>query len=182
MPFGDFINHLTGIAVDTGDNLYVADSRSSEQIGPMMKITRVSLVAAATVATAIALPATANAGIPPSFQTPSGNILCWVADKVVLCRIVDYDYAVAETRVAADCVSPGWPNEFLLDAGKPAVFNCSENPPGTYTGLHTTVTLDYGASKSVGMMTCASEPEGVRCTDTSTGHYFRVSRESYELH
>jgi hypothetical protein len=47
--------------------------------------------------------------------------------------------------------------------------------------LRTSVTLDYGQTKSVGVMTCASEPSGVTCTDTSTGHFFRVSRDSYEL-
>lgn len=146
-----------------------------------MKINPVPLVALAIAVTAVALPATANAGIPPSFQTPSGNILCWVADRVALCRIVDYEYAVAETRVVADCTTPGWPNEFLLDAGKRAVLSCSEDSPGTYTGMRTTVTLDYGASKSVGAMTCTSEPSGVTCTDTGSGHFFRVARESYAL-
>jgi hypothetical protein len=42
-------------------------------------------------------------------------------------------------------------------------------------------TLDYGQMRSVGAITCASEPSGVKCTDSSTGHFFRLSRESYEL-
>jgi hypothetical protein len=41
-------------------------------------------------------------------------------------------------------------------------------------------TLDYGQTHSVGAMTCESEPSGMTCTDTSSGHYFRVSQESYE--
>jgi hypothetical protein len=28
-------------------------------------------------------------------------------------------------------------------------------------------------------ITCGSEPYGVTCTDDSSGHFFRVSRESY---
>jgi hypothetical protein len=32
-----------------------------------------------------------------------------------------------------------------------------------------------------GNIACDSEPSGVKCTDSSTGHYFRVSRESYDL-
>ena len=32
-----------------------------------------------------------------------------------------------------------------------------------------------------GKITCDSEPSGVTCTDTSTGHFFRVSGESYQL-
>jgi len=31
------------------------------------------------------------------------------------------------------------------------------------------------------MMTCDSEPSGMTCTDSSTGHFFRISRESYQL-
>ena len=38
-----------------------------------------------------------------------------------------------------------------------------------------------GPAPGVGTMTCDSETSGVTCTDTSTGHFFRVSRESYQL-
>jgi hypothetical protein len=138
---------------------------------------KLGLTAAATAAVAIALPATANAGLPPSFQTPSGNIMCWVDDNAAVCRIVDYTYSAQQQ----DCPSPGGPNEFWLKEGAPAVLKCSDDPPGTYAGLRTSVTLDYGQTKSVGVMTCASEPSGVTCIDTSTGHFVRVSRDSYEL-
>jgi hypothetical protein len=42
-------------------------------------------------------------------------------------------------------------------------------------------TFDYGQAKSVGTFTCDSELSGVKCTDNITGHYFRVSRDSYDL-
>lgn len=42
--------------------------------------------------------------------------------------------------------------------------------------------LAYGDSRSVASLTRTSAPAGITCTDTSTGHYFRISRESYELH
>jgi len=42
-------------------------------------------------------------------------------------------------------------------------------------------TLGYGQSRSFGTITCDSEYTGMTCTDSSTGHYFRVSRETYEL-
>jgi hypothetical protein len=53
--------------------------------------------------------------------------------------------------------------------------------PGAYSGLRAHSTLDYGQTRSVGVMICASEASGVTCTDTSTGHFFRVSRDSYQL-
>ena len=42
-------------------------------------------------------------------------------------------------------------------------------------------TLDYGQTRCLGPITCDSEPTGMTCTDTSTGHFLRVSRESYQL-
>jgi len=144
-----------------------------------LSLTKLGLIATATAAAAIPLPATASAGVPPSFHTPSGNIMCWVSDSMTICRIVDYTYSVAQ--LPPDCGSPGWPNGFKLLEGEPAVLDCDTEPPGTYTGMRSHMTLDYGQSKSVGAMTCTSEPSGVRCTDSSTGHFFRVSRDSYEL-
>ena len=85
--------------------------------------------ATATAAATVALAATAHAGVPPSFQTPSGNILCWIADDAATCRIVDYTYAAPPAEA---CSSPGWANGFWLDGGKPAELRCSTEPPGTY--------------------------------------------------
>lgn len=42
-------------------------------------------------------------------------------------------------------------------------------------------TLDYGQTHSLGTITCDSEPAGVTCTDSSTGHFFQVSSDSYQL-
>jgi hypothetical protein len=39
----------------------------------------------------------------------------------------------------------------------------------------------YQFQSPSGNIACDSEPSGVKCTDSSTGHYFRVSRESYDL-
>jgi hypothetical protein len=142
------------------------------------KITKLALTATATAAAAVALAATAHAGVPPSFQTPSGNILCWIADNAATCRIIDYTYTAPPAEA---CSSPGWPNEFWLDEGNPVDLKCSPEPPGTYSGLRAHSTFDYGQTRSIGVMTCASEASGVTCTDTSTGHFFRVSRDSYQL-
>lgn len=145
----------------------------------MKTSTKLTLITAATIAATIALPTTAQAGVPPSFQTPSGNIMCWIAENAATCGIVDYTYS--ERQRPSDCSSDEWPSTFWLSEGEPASVNCSDSPPGTREGLRTHTTLDYGQTKSVGVMTCASEVSGVTCTDTSTGHFFRVSRDSYEL-
>jgi hypothetical protein len=41
--------------------------------------------------------------------------------------------------------------------------------------------MDDGDTRSAGTITCSSEHSVMRCTDVSTGHFFRVSLESYEL-
>jgi hypothetical protein len=142
-----------------------------------MKILKLTLIAPAAVAAAIALPALANAGVPPTFQTPSGNISCWVGANMATCQIVDYTYAPAPGA----CPDGEFGGGILLKKGEPATLRCSSTPPGTYHGLRTETTLDYGHSESRGVMTCASEQSGVTCTDISSGHFFRISKDSYEL-
>jgi hypothetical protein len=41
--------------------------------------------------------------------------------------------------------------------------------------------LDYGQTRTLGSISCESEPSGVTCSDSSTGHFFRISRDSYQL-
>jgi hypothetical protein len=145
----------------------------------MKTMTKLALIATATVPATIALPVTAQAGVPPSFQTPSGNVLCWVTDNAASCRVINHTYAV--TPPPGDCTLPGWGNSFLLDQGKPPFLTCDSDPSGTYNGLRTHTTLGYGQKQSAGVMTCDSETSGVTCTDSSTGHFFRVSSDSYQL-
>jgi hypothetical protein len=142
-----------------------------------MKILTLTLIVPAAVAAAIALPAIASAGVPPTFETPSENIMCWVGANMATCHIVDYTYALAPGA----CPDGEFGGQILLKKGESADLRCSSTPPGTYQGLRTDTTLDYGQSASRGVMTCASEQSGVTCTDTSSGHFFRISKDSYEL-
>ena len=59
-----------------------------------------------------------------------------------------------------------------MSQAEPANLGCYEgasefNAPGLKT-------LDYGQTFSRGAITCESELSGVTCTDTATGHFFRV--------
>ena len=145
-----------------------------------MKTTlKATMIATAAAAAAIALPATANAGVPPTFETPSHNILCWVSETMTGCQIVDYTYSVSP--LPPECKSGQYPGGFMLMSGQPAKLSCNDTPPGTYNGIRGHRTLDYGQSQTAGAMTCVSETSGVTCTDTSSGHFFRVSRDSFQL-
>lgn len=127
------------------------------------------------VAAAIALPATARAE-SNSFQSPSGNIVCLMypnGPNTALCEIADHTW-VAPPR-SPDC-HLNWGSRFRLEQGSAVVFACYHQEMPTPDE-----TLDYGQTRSVGAITCDSEPGSVTCTDSSTGHFFRVSQESYQL-
>jgi hypothetical protein len=141
------------------------------------KITKLALIATSIVAATIAFAATASAGVAPTFKSPSGNIACWVADDDAGCQVLDHTYA----SWPGGCSSPAIAN-FSLGQGKPVELHCDSTIPGIkYPATYGAPTLDYGKTYSVGVMSCDSEPAGVTCTDGSTGHFFRVSRESYEV-
>ncbi len=149
-----------------------------------MKTTTFAAVWMATAAATIALPATAHADDYMMFQSPSGNIHCHIDSTrpapIAMCQIYDYTYA-APPASSSSC-PPGAPpgSDFRLDQGKPAYLSCRyANLDSGFTGVWPT--LDYGQTRSTGTITCNSEPSGMTCTDSSTGHFFRVSRESYQL-
>ena len=70
-------------------------------------------------------------------------------------------------------------NDFRLDQGQSAYVTCTYSAPGS--GFGPWPTLDYGQRRSLGAITCASEPSGISCTDSGTGHFFRLAQQSYEL-
>jgi hypothetical protein len=148
----------------------------------MTTIGKFTMLATATIAAAVALPGAAYAcgGAPlEAFHTPSDNILCWMNSYTSGCQVVDHSYSVQGQ--SADCLSPDTPHSFSLNKGAEATLWCTDKPLSTYQDIGKNITLDYGQSKSEGVMTCVSETSGVTCTDTSSGHFFRVSRDSYEL-
>ena len=133
-----------------------------------------ALIVTATVAAPIALPATAHAD-GYQFQSPSGNIACDIRTEAVACDISEHTYQLPPPPPCAQHVS--WGNRFLLEQGKAAVIECH----GDTLRVPGEPTLNFGQTKSVGTFTCDSEPSGMKCTDSSSGHSFRVSRDSYDL-
>ena len=67
--------------------------------------------------------------------------------------------------------------DYELHEGAPASIGCQG---GMIVGSLPPV-IDYGQARSVGTITCDVEPSGVTCTDISTGHFLRLSRDSYQL-
>ena len=111
------------------------------------------------------------------FQSPWGNIFCDMDDvtgtPIAQCEIVDYTYPT----LPQSCPQ-GVGGRFELNQGSPAALVCHSDT----VRAPDAPTFDYGQSKSLAALTCDSEPSGMTCTDTGTGHFFRVARDSYELH
>jgi len=113
---------------------------------------------------------------PASFRSPSGNINCSLStpggDISARCEVVEHSWA---TPPPPNChMNSG--DRFYLAQGGEAGFGCygQEFPPVNET-------LAYGQTRSFGSITCESQPTGMTCSDSSTGHYFRISRDTYEL-
>lgn len=145
----------------------------------MAAITTLALIAPAAVAATIALPTPAHADDNGyAFQSPSGNIACNMRPDVdgrsdAVCEIAVHTW-VAPPR-SPDC-HLNWGSRLRLEQGSAAVFACYHQELGAPEQ-----TLDYGQTQSFGTITCDSEPTGVTCIDSGTGHFFRVSRDSYQL-
>ena len=163
---------------------------------PKMTITTLALIASSTLAATITFPATAHADDNyRRFQSPSGDIVCVMVrnhdsnDQANYgkgegtCQVQYPAYAAPPPQyVAGDgqvgaCGLLGWGSQFSLPEGRPPHLDCVGDDL-MYPPLPT---LEYGQATSLGAITCASEPSAITCTDTSSGRFFRVSRDSYQL-
>ena len=141
---------------------------------------RRAVIATATVLATIGLAGPAQAD-PPfyDFQSPSGNISCALTvdyknHPYANCTVLQSAYA------EQSCQRPGLViPQFTIGPGDPALMPGCEGTNGGRPNARPT--LDYGQTQSLDTLTCDSEPAGMTCTDSSTGHFFRVSQESYQL-
>ncbi len=151
-----------------------------------MKITLLVALSIAASAATLPLAATAQAVSGVQFQSPSGNIFCAMSDGNggqggVSCEIGEHNYLLSP----APCEHSAWGDRFALEQGGAPVMACHNDtirPSYGFPGLNPNVPiLAYGQTRSVGAITCDSEPSGMTCTDIGTGRFFHVSRESYQL-
>jgi len=155
-----------------------------------VKATKLATIAVATVATAVVLAATAQADNDyQQFSSPSGNIRCLLLDDsspapVAMCQISDFTYSIPQGAALKQDGGPCEQNtvsgrDIRVDQGKQAYVTCSYSAIGS--GFGQWPALAYGQTRSLGALTCDSAPSGMTCTDGSTGHFFRISRDSYEV-
>ncbi|HEX2402155.1 MAG TPA: hypothetical protein VHJ79_19545 [Mycobacterium sp.] len=157
---------------------------------------KIKMIAALSIATAAALPlaAVANAcgggggDVPPAydFVSPSGNIACTIYGdgSGANCEVQEHTWVVpasTEGPYGRPCNFNFGGLAIYVSQGKPGKLGCYEGSGKFKYPDPDQQTLDYGQTYSRGAITCDSEPSGVTCTDTVTRHFFRVSRESYEV-
>jgi hypothetical protein len=142
-------------------------------------------VCAAIGAATIGSAGSSHAGpFSAQFQSPSGDISC---------NLVNYPpldtHSLAKNFVQCDIVNQSWvpprppppdrpdaTSTFLLIRGQAPIVGYSPGTVGDGSPM-----LDSAQAPSAGAITCRSEQSAMKCTDNSTGHFFRVSPESYEL-
>ncbi|WP_156766968.1 DUF6636 domain-containing protein [Mycobacterium sp. E796] len=147
-----------------------------------MKIKVITAMSIASVAAAVGLAATAHADNEEvDFQSPSGNIACTMllvpgenGNNNVQCDLGDHTFQTPGTcRTSA--------------TGVAAILNSSRPQPDVGCDAYASLlpsswpVLEYGQSRSLGVLRCNSEPSGITCTNTKTGHFFRLSRDSYQV-
>ncbi len=149
------------------------------------KILTVAGVCAAIAAATIGSAGSAHANpFSAQFQSPSGDISCTLvnsppsdqhslAKNFVQCDIADHSWVAPQPppQGRADATST-----FVLIRGQAPIVGYR---PGAFAAAGPM--LDSAQAPYGGAITCNTEQSAVKCTDASTGHFFRVSRESYEL-
>jgi hypothetical protein len=135
----------------------------------MRRIPR-SLVLAAALAALCAVPAVAQAG---PFQSPSGNIGCYIAKSGARCDIAKRSWSPPPKPKYCEL---DWGQGAAVDKHGKAGIVCAGD-----TALNQGPVLPYGHSISKGRFRCASLSSGMRCVNRRDGHGFFLSRESYRL-
>jgi len=159
---------------------------------------KIRMIAAVSIAAATMLPLAAIAHADPTTTTywiksPSANIACILTEVSFSgtdeygqanCDVADHTWAAPP--LPPDCHFPHEPvfvlaSRSLISSGQPAALDqCHAGNTSIYRSP-SLQTLDYGHTRSVGAITCDSAPAGITCTDSSSGHFFRMSRDSYQL-
>ena len=119
--------------------------------------------------------AKAAAGGLESFQSPSGNIGCYIGPEGARCDIADRDWTAPRP---SDCPSQ-------VDAGQG--LEVGQSGPGRVVCAGDTALnpqarkLAYGEDIRAGDFTCHSRQDGIECLDDGDGRGFSISKQAYRL-
>ncbi len=142
-------------------------------------VTMAGIASAAAVLAAVSMPV-AQADIADDFKTPSGNIYCkmWVGNDGL--AAVGCEGGGSQAGPEPDCAEHmQWGDRFSMVQGQAPESHCHTDT--IRSNQAQAPVLEYGQTQSTGTITCDSETTGLACTDTSTGHFFSMSREANTL-
>lgn len=117
------------------------------------------------------LPAVAQAG---PFQSPSGNIGCYVSKQGARCDIRHKQWKAPPKPKNCEL---DWGGGLAVDRQGKAGVVCAGD-----TALNQGPVLAYGKTFTKGRFRCKSTMSGVRCNNIETGHGFFISRQTYQLY
>jgi len=110
-----------------------------------------------------------------SFQTPSGNIGCYIGPEGARCDIAERDWTAPRPQDCPSEVDSGQGLE--VTASGPGQVVCAGD-----TALNPDArALPYGDEIQAGDFTCHSREDGVECLDDGDGRGFFISKQSYRL-
>lgn len=136
-----------------------------------------------------------------AFVLPSGNVACTVNEVTAVCEVDDRSFTPLADHLVDDVIgdcSADRASAIMINDGRGA-WTCVDDPikPQAWVaaggwwarendsetvkvGNNTLAVLSYGSSISVGPVSCTAAEDGVRCTNSSTGRSFFLSRSSYQ--
>ena len=157
-----------------------------------MKMTVIQAMSMASTVTMIGFAATTHAGGPPNpspspsptapttqfgqFQNSSQNISCNLSSGGAACEISNRAYTVS-TPPPPCAQHSAWGDRFSLNQGGTVQMDCHNDT------LHVQgePVVNNGQTQSAGSLSCTPDTGSIRCTDSSTGHFFYVSPGSYQI-
>lgn len=159
-----------------------------------MKMTAIQAVSMVSAAAMIGFPATAYAGGPPNpapspspspspapaglpqFQNSSQNISCNLGSGGVACEISNRAYTIS-TPPPPCAQNSAWGDRFSLNQGGTVQMDCHNDT------LHVQgePVVANGQTQSAGTISCNPDTQSIKCTDSSTGHFFFMSPSSYQI-
>ena len=103
------------------------------------------------------------------FQSPSGNIGCFISKTGVRCDIFEKSWKAPPKPASCDV---DWGSGLTVGRRGKARYVCAGD-----TTLHQGRKLAYGKAISAGRFRCVSRKTGMRCVNRRNGHGFLLSRE-----
>jgi hypothetical protein len=151
-----------------------------------MKMTAIQAVSMVSALTLIGFPATAYVGGPPNpapspsptpgqfpqFQNSSQNISCNLGSGGAVCEIGNRAYTIS-TPPPPCAQHSAWGDRFSLDHGG-VTMDCRNDT----IHVQGEPVVNNGQTQSAGTFSCTPDTESVRCTDSSSGHFFFMSPSS----